>query len=39
MERVALSDSIRTPERKQSPTGRGNVLRQVAPLEWVDDKL
>ena len=39
MKRVALADSIRAPEREQSSTGGCNVLRQVTPLDRVDDKL
>jgi hypothetical protein len=39
MQRVALTDSIRAPEREQSTAGGGNVLRQVTPLERVDDEL
>ncbi len=38
MQRVALPDSIRAPERKQSTTGGRNVLRQFTPLARFDEQ-
>jgi hypothetical protein len=39
MERVALPNSICTPEREQASAGGSDVLCQITPLDRVDDKL